>query len=178
MAAYLTFTEADAIAATLPATLLVAYLAASSPQKTAALEQASADVDAAGPFQGRPYETEADGQVLQFPRLAYDNGGPPRFTPGGTQYTGDLIWDWDSDTNAAVVPLAVKRAVLYQANEILDGRRAAKLDAQHSGLASQSADGVSESYRDPGTSGDGMSRLAERAAALLAKYRRRSGRLL
>src|SRR5690242_974788 len=116
MPAYLTSSDADAIAATLPAALLAAYLAADDAAKTAALVQASADVDAAGPYRGRRYDPPPAGaQTLEFPRVAYDTGviatqfpvGAPFMRPD-QQLIGDVIWDWDKDANggqgAAVVP--------------------------------------------------------------------------
>lgn len=173
MPAYLTNAEADTIAAALPASLLTAWAAASAPNKTAALEQATADVDAAGPYQGRRYKSEADGQALEFPRVAYAQG------PGvGGQESG-VIWDWDATAKAAVVPLNVKRAVVYQANAILSGEGARLLDARHGGLASQSVGGVSESYvQGSGVGGQGSGSLSRRAADLLRGYRLRTGRLL
>jgi hypothetical protein len=143
--------EARALAATLPSSRLAAFRAASDVDAWAALAEASSRIDARrGGYQGRKYDPE---QVLEFPRVK--NATDPRFTGAGpgswpldeaaaTQsFPGDIgdtpaaaIWDWDSTSNAATVPRKVKLATLHEANSILDGQRAAMLDAQHNGLAS------------------------------------------
>lgn len=170
---YLTAADADALAGTLP--VLAAWTAATADQKTRALEQASGDVDAAGPWQGRRYDSA---QVKQFPRVAQETRVPAQ-PPAAQHGIADVIWDWDAATGAAVVPLDVKIAALYQADAILAGTRAGRLDALHDGLASQSVGGMSESYR-PGAGGavDGLGVLARPAAQRMAKYRLRSGRIL
>lgn len=176
MPAYLTTVEADTIAAALPAALLAAWTAAAAANKTAALEQATVDVDAAGPWQGRRYDATG-AQVLEFPRVAYEQGSGVRGQESGVI----VIWDWDAATNKAVVPLAVKRAVLYQANAILDGSERRRLDDRHGGLASQSVGGMSESYvQGPGAGGpgSGLQLLTRHAAQLVQRYRLRTGRIL
>lgn len=174
---YLTSVEAGLVAGALPAVSLPAWNAASDGDRTAALELASADVDAAGPWQGRKYDAA---QVLEFPRVAYETMPGP-FPMAGTRGVADVVWDWDEASRAAVVPLNVKRAVVYQAEAILAGTKAAQLEAQHGGLASQSVGGMSESYRDPAAGGsvvDGPGVLARQAATLLSRYRLKTGRLL
>src|SRR5687768_9997064 len=97
--AYLTNTDADALAATLPT--LPAWSAASSANKTKALERASIDVDAAMPYQGRKYDAD---QANQFPRIPFDDA-PGSAAQGANPRAG--VWDWDADANEAVVPDAV-----------------------------------------------------------------------
>lgn len=177
MAAYLSTSDADTLAAEQLSADVASYTAASSGDKLKSLDRASREIDAAGPYQGRRYDTT---QALEFPRVAYDRGGGPIcFTPGGTQYSGPLVWDWDSDANQAAIPDDVKLATLLQANSILSGAEDARLDAQHSGLASQSVGGVSESYVNSGGAAPaGVKRLTRKAADLMRKYVLRSGRLL
>jgi hypothetical protein len=186
MAAYLTVDDADGLAATLPAALVSAYAAATEEQKAAALEQATLDVDAGGPYQGRRY---AAAQTLEFPRVPYPGSIDPTRQAGGQSCYGD-VWDWDSDAQAAVVPRNVKVAVLYQANHLLSGAATQTSDRQQAiadGLASQSVGGMSESYRDPASGGGaagggsgsaGQALLSPRARQLLARYGLKSGRLL
>ena len=51
-----------------------------------------------------------------------------------------MVWDWDKATQTAVVPRDVKRAVLYQADSILDGTRARR---RHRGPGERVADMLS-----------------------------------
>lgn len=177
MPAYLITAEADTIAAALPASLLTAWSAASAPNKTAALEQATADVDAAGPYQGRRYDATG-AQVLEFPRVAYGSGLRGQGS-GVSGSVADVLWDWDATAKAAVVPLLVKRAVVYQANAILDGAEGRRLDGRHGGLASQSVGGMSESYvQGAGGPGSGLQLLTRHAAQLMQRYRLATGRIL
>jgi hypothetical protein len=181
--AYLTVSEAAALAATLPASLLAAFLAlGSDAAKAAALAQATADVDAAGPWQGRRY---AAGQALEFPRVPWESAealvtyppaGGVRYPVGNPSGLASAVWDWDAATHAPVVPRAVKVAVLHQANAIAAGTRAERLDAQHDGLASQSVGGLSESYLP--AAGGGERAVCRAAAQLLRPYRLRGGRML
>src|SRR5689334_24310188 len=93
---YLTNSEADALAATIPA--LEAWPIATSSAKTTALQRASSDVDNAMPYQGRRYASD---QVNQFPRVPYDD------PPATRAFDGDprgSVWDWDADANAPLVP--------------------------------------------------------------------------
>lgn len=178
---YLTQAAADAIAAALPPSTLLAWNAASPEVKTSALELATADVDAAGPWQGRKYDPTGGlngsaPQVLEFPRVAYETRPGP-FPMAGTRGIADVIWDWDPTTNAVIVPLAVQRAVVYQADAILGGTLEPALAAQHAGLASQSAAGISESYRDRGPL-RGLAILTRRAATLMERYQLKTGGLL
>jgi hypothetical protein len=173
---YLLRGDADYLASMLPASMLTAWLSASATAdaKSRALEQASSDVDAAGPFQGRKYVTS---QIRAFPRVAYETL-PAGYVQQGRTGLADTVWDWDEATNAAVVPMDVKQAVLYQANAILAGGRGRIQEAIHGGLASQSVGGMSESYRPGGSVTDGLGVVCQPAAALLSRYRLRTGRLL
>lgn len=175
MAAYLTSTDADTLAAAMPTADVSAYVAASTAQKTAALEAASERIDTAMRYQGRKYDLE---QVLEFPRLAYGSGTigtqlpAPPYPPNVS--VGSTIWDWDSDANEAIVPSHVKRACLLEANSILAGTRDGRLDAIHDGLAGQSIGSASETY----TKSDGAAQtLCRKAMVLMDYYRLRTGEM-
>ncbi len=170
MASYLSTSEADSLAGTLPG--LAAYRAASSGAKTAALQQASSDVDTAMPYQGRKLDAA---QALQFPRVAYERTSPS--APGSAHGYADTIWDWDSSSNVPVVPADVKAAVLHQADAILDGGRDERLDKQHDGVAYDQAAGLAESYKSSDHRGV-TTGLCRRAHQLLQKYRIIAGRIL
>jgi len=167
--AYLTQAEADTLAAAM--LNLDAWGTASSAQKTAALEQASYDLDDALAYQGQKYDPT---QALQFPRVARSTGVEGPYPPG-VPTPPSVVWDWDDDTNAAVVPPRVLRACLAQANDILDGGRKQRLDAIHDGLASQSTGSLSESYR-----ADALrdAKLCREAMQLVECYRLKFGRLM
>jgi hypothetical protein len=175
---YLTNTAADALAANLPA--LAAWPTASAAQKTAALIQASSDIDNGMVYQGRKYDLS---QVLQFPRMAYEaaarvrNWGvltQPVIPPG----YGDVVWDYDAANLAAIIPNDVLTACLYQADSILAGDRDARLSVMHDGISQQANSGLSESYR-PRREAMGLdSGLCRRAYTLLQKYKVRAGRIL
>ena len=166
---YLTTTEANALAATLPT--LTAWSAATADQKTAALVRATIDVDNAMPYQGRRYTA---GQERQFPRVPYDEA------PGSAGFDRDpraSVWDWDPSANAAVVPEDVRLAVLIQADANLAGTREARLAAQHDGVVYDQTGALAESYKQ--TEGPGVTTGLCRAAwVLLRKYRLKSGELL
>jgi hypothetical protein len=181
---YLTVAEANALAARLPA--LTWWAAATDDQKAAALAQATIDVDSVLRYQGRRYAAD---QVLEFPRVAYESSrAMATWWPGG-QAGGAMgpvvmgnanlspdtpvIWDWDAATKTAVVPAPVLRAVVWQADAVLNPTRQRRLADQAEGLASQSVGSLSESYR-PGTA----SILCRQAESILSNYRLRSGRIL
>lgn len=180
-ASYLTLDEADELAAVLP--LLAKYKAATSDARGAAMILATMDVDAGGPWQGCRYD-RTSAQVLEFPRIPY----PSSCASGGSWINaassvgGAQVWDWDDDASAAVVPLKVKQAVLFQADAILDGRLARALEDQSLGVASKSVGSLSVSYRDPAAIaaalGGGLGTLTQRAAALMRMYRLKQGQLL
>lgn len=97
---YLTVAEADALA---PSMLGLLQWSASSPtEKANALDAATKLIDGGLRYQGRKYDAE---QSLQFPRVAYDDGGASPATRGA-----DLIWDWNATTAAAVIPPAVQHS--------------------------------------------------------------------
>lgn len=172
MAAYLTIIEANELAATLP------NLAAWNAQpdlaiREAALLLASDRFDLARPYQGRRYAADQD---REFPRVAYD---APAVETGLSDRTvvASTIWDWDADAAAAVVPDKVKRAVLYEANAILDGSRDRIQQAIHNGLAGQSIGSASETYFRSPLNAQGVPTLCQEADLVSLFYRRRSGRL-
>ena len=167
--AYLTYAEADALAATLPA--MTAWSGATNGVKTAAIERASMDVDMAMPYQGRKYASD---QVNAFPRVPYDeasaSSGFDRDPVGG-------VWDWNSESNEAVVPDDVLLAVVLQADTIIAGTREGRLAAQHDGVVYDLTGSIAESYKQ--TEGPGVTTgLCRAAYMLLRKYRVKSGQLL
>jgi hypothetical protein len=162
---YLSVADADALAATLVG--LTAYLAADDTAKAGALNEASAEIDAAMPYQGRKY---ADDQVRQFPRVHDDLAADVATDPA-------TIWDWDADTSTAIVPDDVLRATLYQADAILAGARQPRIDAQHDGVVYELTGGLAESYK--ATPGQGVrTGLCHHAWLLMRRFRLRSGRLV
>ena len=172
---YLTVPEADELASTFPG--LAAWTAATPSAKGAALNQASADVDAAMPYQGRTFE---EAQPRQFPRVAYESASISAGDAGGAaplSAPGRVVWDWDFTQQTAVVPLDVKLAVLHQADAILAGSRESRLSAQHDGVVYDLTGGLAESYKE--TTGPGVSTgLCRRSWVLMRQYRLRGGQLL
>lgn len=168
--AYLTATQADALAATIPA-LSSAWSGASSGTKDKALELASFEVDNGMPYQGRKYAAD---QVNQFPRVPYD--APPG-TAGFDRDPHGSVWDWDAGGNEAVVPDDVLLAVLLQADAIVAGEREPRISAQHDGVVYDQTGSVAESYKR--NEGPGVKTgLCRGAWVLLRKYRLKSGKLL
>jgi len=173
---YLTVSEADTLAASVLG--LLQWPAATSTEKTSALDAATRLIDTALRYQGRKYDPA---QALEFPRVAYDGG-----VPGAAQQTGaavaEVVWDWDATTNAAVIPDAVKQACLIEADEVLQdvkgkSQRWRRLDEQHQGVTFDLTGSTAEAYRK-GTAPAGRSGLSRRAYELLARYRLLSGRIL
>ena len=168
---YLTVSEADALAATTVG--LIQWPTSTSSQKSNALDAATQLIDTALRYQGRKYDSD---QSLQFPRVAFDAGNGP------AAGAAELVWDWDAATSAAVIPPAVKRACLVEADEILQdlagkSPRWRRLDEQHQGVTFDLAAGAAEAYRK-GVPAAGRSGLSRRAYDLLAPYRVVSGRIL
>jgi hypothetical protein len=179
MTPYLTNSDADVLAATLPAAAIAAYLALTDAGiKTDLLTQASYDIDHAMRYQGRRYDTIS--QDTEFPRVAYEpsnailpNTGAAGI-PGGSAF-GSTIWDVDPLTLAIQVPVAVTVAVLYQANYLATGDDPA-LDDQYKGIQSLKAGGIA---RDFNRSNHFLSSgLCRRAYALMWRYRLTSGRYM
>jgi hypothetical protein len=172
---YLTVTEADALAA---ATLgLIQWPTATTTEKTNALDAATRLIDSALRYQGRKYDCA---QTLQFPRVAYDDGQAKGLQP--VNGAAELIWDWDATTAAAVVPPAVQRVCLLEADEILQdvagkSPRWRRLDEQHQGVTYDLTGAAAEAYRK-GVPAAGRSGLSRRAYEQLASYRVASGNLL
>jgi hypothetical protein len=171
---YLTLSDADAIAATLP--LLDAYNAASTTAKQKALELASYRFDLARPYQGRKYEFD---QQLEFPRIPRGTLSTQNMMLPPAQRINSLfeVWDWDSTNNEAIVPALVKRAVLFEANSILAADRDRIVAAIHNGLVSQSVGSVSESYRNY-AAGETKPVLCSDAELVSLKYARTTGEML
>jgi hypothetical protein len=168
---YLEVAEAEELAATFPG--LAAWAAAAPAARAAALNQASADIDSAMPYQGRPLE---EPQARQFPRVAYESTSLPR-DPAGGATASRVVWDWDFATNQAVIPLDVKLAVLHQAEAILAGTREPRIALQHDGVVYDQTGSLAESYKQ--TTGPGVATgLCRRSWVLMRQYRLRGGRLL
>jgi hypothetical protein len=168
MDSYLT----NATAATLISQLGLTRLAAkTTAEQDTLLLLASIDVDAAGPWQGRKYDPEGaitgTVQEREFPRVPHEDQ--------------TVVWDWDEDADAAVVPWNVNAAVAIQANELADTDRQAHLQKLRDGLAAQSAGSLSESYRAEAIAAGPQTnwqRLSDRAKAMLARYRATYGEYL
>lgn len=169
---YLTVAEADALAASLLG--LVQWSASSPTEKANALDAATKLIDGGLRYQGRKYDAE---QSLQFPRVAYDDGGASLSTRGA-----DLVWNWDATTSTAIIPPTVQRACLLEADEILQdvkgkSQRWRRLDEQHQGVTYDLTGATAEAYRK-GTPSAGRTGLSRRAYELLAPYRLVSGRIV
>ena len=159
---YLDVPEADELAELLPG--LTAYRAATDEAKAAALDEASADVDAGMPYQGRKLDPA---QPREFPRVEDGPGGSAAV--GGFGVVGAAV-------GASTVPDDVLRATVYQADAILAGTREPRLSAQHDGVVYELTGQLAESYKS--TPGVGVrTGLCRRAWMLIRKYRLRSGRL-
>lgn len=173
---YLTVAAADELAAQVSVPL---YSAASEQDKLAALILATARIDSIR-WQGAKYDVE---QPLQFPRIVdgpavrignaagYGVYGYPTFGPG-------TVWDWDSATNQPIVPQVVKLACLYEANDILDGRRDEVRKAIDAGITGESAGGMSTQYRAAFAGQASPDALCTEAAGLLRRFKLKTGRLL
>ena len=172
---YLTVADADALAATILG--LTQWSAATSTEKTNALDAATKLIDGALRYQGRKFDPA---QSLQFPRAV--NGGV--VTAGGCPSSACAlvgIWDWDELAQAAVVPAVVKQACLIEADEMLQdlkgkSQRWRRLDEQHQGVTFDQAGAAAEAYRK-GTPAAGRSGLSRRAYDLLRRFKLSSGRL-
>lgn len=156
----------------------LAAMAALDDAPLAALLLAAAnDIDAAMRYQGRK---AASSQIREFPRVAY--GRPVNQWPSDFAFARDsdaVVYDWDADTNTAIVPESVKLATLYQAAWLQQPANAARLEAIRSGLASQSIGSASESYAKPAELAElGQTGLSDRAARIMERYRLKTGRLL
>jgi hypothetical protein len=173
---YLTVTEADALAASVVG--LVQWPTATSTEKTNALDAATRLVDAALRFQGRKYDPA---QPLQFPRVAYDTNATDSRRSASPAGPAEVVWDWDATAGAAVIPPAVQRACLVEADEILQdlagkSQRWRRLDEQHQGVTFDLTGSAAEAYRK-GVPAAGRTGVSRRAYELLAPYRLVSGRM-
>lgn len=157
-AAYLSLADADDLADALPE--LASFKASADADRSAALLQATIDIDSAMSYQGCRYDPE---QERQFPRTFADGIASPT-----------RVWDWDAAADAAVVPAGVKRATLYQADAILAAVRETRLAAQHDGVVYQQGETSAESYKS--TPGPGVpTGLCRRAYVIMRRYRLQSG---
>jgi hypothetical protein len=179
---FATNAAADAIAATIPAALIPAYLAVTDAgQKTAILLRASSDIDTnPNKYQGRRFDVL--NQLNEFPRWAREPSNHPYFAqfgyitgalPAGI-FWGDEVWDVDPNSLLAVVPNDVLVACIYQANFIAKGG-SRRLNDQHEGVVDVSTGPLRETYKD----GAGLrTGLCRDAYLLIKKYQLSGGRLL
>jgi hypothetical protein len=174
---YLTVAEADALA---PSVLgLIQWGTATTTEKTNALAAATRQIDTGLRYQGSRFDFD---QVLEFPRVGYDNGGEGAGTGAGARGAAEVVWDWDETAGAAVVPPAVRQACLIEADEILQdlagkSQRWRRLDEQHQGVTFDLTGSMAEAYRK-GTAAAGRTGLSRRAYDLLSRYRLVSGRIV
>lgn len=153
---YLTVAEADALAEQLPASQTSHYTAAATDAiRLAALVAATAAIDVAMRYQGRKY---AAGQVLEFPRVPYENG--------------TTIWDRDV-SGVVIVPRHVRVACLLQANAIADATRAAKLAKAE--FVKRHKTGDLETEYQAGVTAGGSIGLCPESMRLLERYRLKTG---
>lgn len=158
-AGYLSLADADDLADALPE--LASYKAADTDARAAALLQATIDIDVAMPYQGSKYDTA---QHRQFPRIFAADG-----IAGASR-----VWDWDDDAEEPVIPAAIRRATLYQADAILTSTRELRLSAQHDGVVYQQSEDSAESYKS--TPGSGVpTGLCRRAYVVMRRYRLHGG---
>jgi hypothetical protein len=169
--AYITTERAEELAARIAD--VAVWSAAGEAVQEAALLQASDEIDTLS-FAGMPYGDWTSGvagaQARAFPRFVPDDAAqwpPPKRSASGR------TWDWDDEAGEAVVPEVVELAVFLQALAILRGGRE-RLRDQQSGVASQSAGGVSESY----DTGRRPQIVCLEAMALLNRYLLKSGRVI
>ena len=173
---YLTVAEGDALIASMLG--LLAYPGGTALDRGAALDAATRLIDSALRYQGRKYDPA---QSLQFPRVAYDTNAADARRSVSPAGPAELVWDWDVTTGAAVIPPAVQRACLVEADEILQdlagkSQRWRRLDEQHQGVTFDLTGSAAEAYRK-GVPSAGKSGLSRRAYELLAPYRLVSGRM-
>lgn len=157
---------------------LTKVVAASDAVLQAAMELAAIDIDSAMRYQGRKWDLA---QEREFPRwkegvgnqlCAAPYGAFGQLIPDPLYSTG--VWDWDAGTDTAIVPAAVKMAECLQAESILAADRSERLQAIADGVASQGVGSLNESYRADAR----PQALCARAAAMMSKYRIRSGAIL
>jgi hypothetical protein len=176
-AGYLTVSAADAIAATMPASLLPWYVGANpaGADKLANLQQGFWDIEHAMRYQGRKYDPA---QAQEFPRILQGAllAMPVLTDPFGQRVgvnVGDIA-DWDPVNNVAIVPLAVQQAQLFQADYLGQGSpNEERLNDIHSGVKQAGNSGMQESYdanQDSVKSG-----LCRRAFQLMKVYRLQTG---
>lgn len=154
-----------------------AYKAGSTDDRTAALAQASDEIDRGNRWQGRKYDPT---QPHEFPRVPYPQFAVDNYWcyPGQVDLVGEYgieIWDWDSTNNVAVVPQFVLKATIIQADSILLGARQDRLDAQFDGVKDQMTGPLRETY---GGIGHGDQPLCRQAYQLMQRYLLQTGRLL
>jgi len=106
------------------------WTSATDAQKEDATKQASRNVDNLS-FKGRKYDVDQD---LQWPRSIQ--------RPNGAW----TIKDWDTGTDAAVVPTFIKNAAAEEALALLDPALKERHDLQNSGVISYKLSDLRESY--------------------------------
>jgi hypothetical protein len=139
------------------------------------LELAAIDIDGEA-FQGMKYDRD---QLRKFPRYKRSSARGETYP---TPSTPSLVWDWNNETNTAVIPRDVKLANIFQVqwNTSAAGKKSRnRIEAIQSGLTSQKIGSAEEQYvgssKNPGGEGARLSLLCQRAQQLLKKYRLKSG---
>lgn len=154
---------------------MTALVSATAQRRAAAALAASDDIDMAMPYQGRVYDPDGaitgTPQRRAFPRVAYAT------VDHGAYSMPAVVWDWDINLDAAIVPDDVLVAWIIQVNDRLDGTRLARRESR-AGLTGQSVGSLSESYAAAAqATGDGAV-LCDDALRRMGRYRLRQGRLL
>jgi hypothetical protein len=173
---------ADAVILSATMLPLKYFSAASASLQGILLSAATRQIDTGMRFQGRKYDLT---QALQFPRVAYEASGRlPLYGPNGgivgpvinnALPGGDVVWDWDYVNNVVIVPDAVKRATVYQADALANPTYKAVIDRMWSRLKGQRTGSLAEEYE----LGDiATVPLCRQAMVELELYRLRSGRML
>jgi len=175
---YLMLAEADAMAASLPT--VGRYSAGDATTRQQWLAMATVRFDASRRWQGRKFDPA---QTLEFPRVPHPHalpyGWPQGLPAGGCGPLGSLdVWDWDATNQVAVVPPAIKLAVLFEANSIALGNRDAIVEAIASGLTMSQTGSLMEQYRQANNGQAEIPPLCRDAEMIAKKYALRTGGIL
>jgi hypothetical protein len=165
----LTLERAKALIADLPDVTRTAALSDDALTKRLAI--CSRRVNTAHRWQGRKYDPA---QVWEFPRVLH---GPHDVTYPSFVVDYSDVADWDYDTDAAIIPLDVELAVIYEIESHEDGSMARVLGKIASGISAQSTGGLSVTY-NTAMYASGRPRLCPKAGGLVSRFILTSGGLL
>lgn len=166
----LTVERAKALIADLPDVPKAAALSDANLAKRLAI--CSRRVNTAHRWQGRKYDRT---QTWEFPRVLHGTWDQLGEFAGVVDY--DDVADWDYATSAAIIPLDVELAVIYEIESHEDGSMARVLGKIASGISAQSTGGLSVTYNTAMFAG-GRPRLSPRAEQLVSRFILTSGGLL